>query len=219
MLPLMFTLALNGSPAAAPPNGVYSYVASIAGQPLGKLAVTVTRDAAGSIHLQEEAGANYGGQTQTAQDAMSLDGNLVPISYAATYTRSGAALHTALAFKGDTATETSDSGSKPFALTPNLKHFAVLDGTMFAGYFALPAQMQAWNDAPVLAVAPMFGQSFPVALDAALKPDRPKTVPANDSQISISSPVQFSIWYDPKTLVVDEMDVPAQNATIVRTAA
>jgi hypothetical protein len=37
-----------------------------------------------------------------------------------------------------------------------------------------------------------------------------------DVAIFVSDPVEFTLWYDPVTLVVDELDVPQQNASYVR---
>jgi hypothetical protein len=76
--------------------------------------------------------------------------------------------------------------------------------------------MEAWNRPPVLAIVPMYGQGFPLTVDAALKPVRPATVPASDEAMSFNSMVQITLWYDPKTLVVDEVDVPTQGVTVKR---
>ncbi len=92
----------------------------------------------------------------------------------------------------------------------------VLDFGPFTGYFMLPAQMQAWNDPPVMAIMPIYAQGMPIAIDKTLTPDRPKSVPQTDAQISIKSPVQFTVWYDPKTLVVDQLDVPAEGLSVAR---
>jgi len=36
-------------------------------------------------------------------------------------------------------------------------------------------------------------------------------VPPGDVSVSVVSPTAFSVWYDPKTFVMHELDVPLQN--------
>jgi len=59
-------------------------------------------------------------------------------------------------------------------------------------------------------------ESGEIAIDATPKADRPKGIPLGDVALSVSDPVEFTIWYDPVTLVVDELDVPRQDASYVR---
>jgi hypothetical protein len=132
------------------------------------------------------------------------------------YSPSGRTIHAALAFNANTANETADNGNMAFTLGANTKNFAVLDGSLFAGFFILPAQLRAWNAQSFTVVAPMFGRSTSIALDASLKADRPKDVPVADVPLSVSDPVEFTLWYDPATLVVDELVVPQQDATYSR---
>lgn len=214
MIPLALTLAVALGPAA-PADGTYHYTLSVAGQAIGKTAIVVKRGATG-MTVAETGDANFNGQALSGTAALTLDGALTPSAYSGAYTAMGRTTHASVAFTANTATETSDNGSVSFSLTSDSKRFVVLDASMFAGFFVLPAQMAAWNDIPVYAIAPMYGRGAPFAVDSTLKPDRPKTVPAADADLSVSSPVAFTIWYDPKTLVVDEMDVPAQTATFVR---
>jgi hypothetical protein len=124
---------------------------------------------------------------------------LAPVGYSALASLADSrAMQSALAFKDGEATQSGDV-TKTYDLVADAKHFVVLDFGPFSGYFALPAQMQAWSDTPVVAIMPMYAQGMPIAIDKTFKPDRPKTVPASDAEISVNNPVAFTVWYDPRT--------------------
>jgi hypothetical protein len=214
MLPLMFLLAAATAPVA-PADGTYTYTISVAGANTGKTAITMTRTPAG-VQVAESANGTLGGSDFAATSTLALDATLAPASYAAVYNPPGRTIHAAVVFNGGTASETADNGALKFNLGPGTKHFVVLDGTLFSGFFILPAQLQAWSTPPVTAVSPMFGRGGAIAVDAALKADRPKGIPSTDVALSVSDPVEFTLWYDPVTLIVDQLDVPQQSASYVR---
>ena len=85
-----------------------------------------------------------------------------------------------------------------------------------AGTLFVPAQMLAHRNAPMIGIIPSFGFGLPLALDTVMKPDRPAGVPVADSSMTFGGHAVITIWYDPKTLIVDEVDVPSQNSTVVR---
>ncbi len=213
MLPLILAAAMS---TPAPANGTYTYVMSMNGTQVEKTAVTVTRDAAGNVVLNENATGNMNGRTGAVKDTLTLDGALSPVGYSADASIADSrSMKAALAFENGEARQSGDV-TKTYDLVADAKHFVVLDFGPFSGYFALPAQMQAWNDQPVIAIVPMYAQGVPLAVDKTFAPDRPKNVPAGDVQISVKTPVQFTVWYDPKTLVVDQMNVPAEGVNVTR---
>ena len=212
---LALILAAAAALPATPPEGAYSYAVAVAGNPAGKTTITMSRNGDG-LQLAESASASFGGSDFAGTSTLNLDATLSPARYAAIYSPPGRTIHASLAFNGATASETADTGSASFSLGANTAHFAVLDGTMFTGFFILPSQVRAWNSQAFTAVSPMFGRGTAIALDSALKPNRPAAVPANDVAMSVSDPVEFTLWYDPATLIVDELDVPQQDATYVR---
>ena len=217
MLALVFVVAAATAPAT-PADGVYSYAVSIGGASAGKTTIQLAHTT-GGVELTESGTASLGGSEFAGSATLRLDGSLAPTSYAAVYSPSGRTIHAALAFNANTANETADNGNMAFTLGANTKNFAVLDGSLFAGFFILPAQLRTWNAQSFTAVAPMFGRSVAIALDATLKADRPMDVPVADVPLSVSDPVEFTLWYDPATLVVDELVVPQQDATYSRLRA
>ncbi|HKU67034.1 MAG TPA: hypothetical protein VJP85_04580 [Candidatus Baltobacteraceae bacterium] len=215
MLPLILAVSIA---TAAPADGTYTYAMSLNGAQVETTAVTVKHDAAGNVVLSESATGNMNGRSGDVSDTLTLDQTLAPMGYSANASIADSrSMQASLAFKGDRAVQTGDV-SKTYDLAADAKHFVVLDFGPFAGYFALPAQMQAWNFQPVIAIVPMYAQGVPIAVDKSLTPERPKSVPATDVQISVKTPVQFTIWYDPKTLVVDEMEVPTEGVLVTRQA-
>jgi hypothetical protein len=209
-------LAVAATAPMTPADGSYTYGISVAGSAAGKTTITLTHTA-GGIQLVESGAASYGGTDYAGTATLNLDGALAPARYVAVYSPPGRTIHAALAFNGNSATETGDNGGTTFTLDASTKHFAVLDGILFSGFFILPSQLRAWNAQAFTAVSPMLGHGGAIALDAALKADRPKTVPSGDLPVSVSDPLAFTVWYDPATLVVDELDVPAQALSVVRT--
>jgi hypothetical protein len=215
MLPLILTLAI-ATPLAAPPDGTYNYTSSMNGTTIGKTAITVKRDDAGAIVLSETGSGNMNGQSGTIQDTLTLDAALSPSAYTSLASIGDSkAMKSTLSFKNDEATQSGDVNKK-YNLVADAKHFVLMDLGPFTGFFALPAQMQAWNRSPVIAIVPTYAHAFPLTIDGALKPDRPANVPATDQQMSFNNMLQITLWYNPSTLVVDEVDVPSQGVTVKR---
>lgn len=215
MFSLFLTLALV-TPPPAPPDGTYNYVSAMNGATIGKTAITVKRDASGSLVLTESGSGNMNGQSGSIVDTLTLDPGLAPTGYNALASIADSkSMKSTLSFKGGEATQSGDVNKK-YDLAADAKHFVLMDFGPFTGFFALPAQMQAWNKPTVIALVPMYGQGFPMTVDAATRPTRPAGVPAADQSLSVDSVVKITFWYDPTTLVVDEVDVPSQGVTVKR---
>lgn len=213
----MLSLILAAAIATpGPAEGTYTYVMSLNGSQVLESAVTVKRDVTGNLVLSESGSGSMNGRRGSINDTLILDPGLAPVGYSSLASLADSrSMQSSLAFKDDVATQSGDV-NKTYDLVADAKHFVVLDFGPFSGYFALPAQMQAWNDAPVIAIVPMYAQGLPLAIDKSIDPNRPKSVPATDEEISVKSPVLFTVWYDPKTLVVDEMDVPSEGVSVTR---
>jgi hypothetical protein len=217
MLPLILATMVTAAPAApAPADGTYTYAMTLNGAQIEKTAVTVKRDETGNIVLSESGSGNMNGRSGSITDTLTLDQSLAPVGYSALASIADSrSMQSAVSFKGDQAKQSGDV-TKTYDLVADAKHFVILDFGPFTGYFVLPAQMQAWNDPPVIAIVPIYAQGVPITVDKSIAPDRPKNVPANDTQITVKTPVQFTVWYDPKTLIVDEVDVPSEGLTVAR---
>jgi len=215
MYSLVFALAAATSTPAAPPDGSYTYVSTVPGRGTGTTSVMVRHDG-DNVVLEERATGSSDTVSGSGTATMTLDAGLTPAGYRATYNFGGMPSDVTVKFAGTTATESGAGMTQSFPLGNVASHFVVVDGVLLSGYLALPAQMRAWQNTTVMGVVPMFGRAFQLAPDTTVQQTRPKTVPSNDTVLAFSSPIAFSIWYDPGTLLVDEIDVPSQNASIVR---
>lgn len=213
MLSLILAAALS---VQVPADGTYTYVMSMNGAQIGTSALTVKHDALGGLVLTEKESGNMNGRSGSIGDTLTLDSALSPVRYLADASIADSRnMRTTLTFKGDQALQSGDV-TKTYSLSADARHFVIFDFGPFTGYFAFPAQMQAWNDEPAVAIVPMYAQGMPISVDKTLPVSRPPTVPAADVQVSVATPVQLTLWYDPKTLVVDELDVPSEGVVVTR---
>lgn len=208
------------SPSAVPATqiapGTYAYKVSLAGASTGQSTITVKRNGA-ATEIDEDTSGTVGQTSGTAKAILNLGPDLAPTSYQNAYAAGGYSGKISATFTAAQATvDGGMSGPKTFTLG-GAKHFVVLDGAELSGFIALPAQMQSWANAPALAVFPLYGQSISLAPKAADASTRPGTVAATDAGVTVDSgPAPFTIWYDPTTLVMDELDVPSQHFVVTR---
>jgi hypothetical protein len=205
-------LAAAVTAAAAPPDGIYTYDIDAAGQ-ISQSTVTVKRDANG-LHVDENTA--IASKTATASLALDLT-TLAPISYSAAYNPgSSSPSSVAIAFNGQGASETVDEQSgQPIPIAPlvGAPRLVVLDGALLAGFVMLPAIASISSDNSMTAIVAANGTAYPIVIDRKLKAAHPTTVPAGDTSVSVITPTAFTIWYDPRTFIMDELDVPLQGVT------
>ncbi|MBV8147753.1 MAG: hypothetical protein JO092_01520 [Candidatus Eremiobacteraeota bacterium] len=214
--PLLFAALSAGSPFLTP--GTFSYSATLAGDPTGTSSLIVRRDAQATT-IQEKASGLVNGLRVSATAQLTVGPDLAPQIYNGTYESSGARTVVTASLSPSAATViSSGSAGQPatFSLSGDAKHFVVIEPGLLAGLFALPAEMEAWKDAPVLAIAPSYGRGENLFVDTSVKAQRPSAVPAQDVAVSIGGKLPFTIWYDPTTFVPDEIDVPSQNVVVTR---
>ncbi len=216
-LPLALALTVGAAAASAPsiPAGTYTYNASLNGQAIGTSVITVTANG-GSTVINEKVTGSAQGSSGSGNDTLTLGPDLAPTAYQAQGSVGSQTVKDSATFNGDSVSVNGVQGTKSFNLLGSTKHFAILDLGTFAGFVALPAQMKAWNNAPVLAVVPSYGQSIALSPDASQQPSRPAGVPAADAVLSFGGHVPFTVWYDPATMVTDEIDVPSQSLSVTR---
>jgi len=196
--------------------GTYTYSASLGGAPTGTSTLRVERDGA-STKIDETAQGSLDGMQMSATDALEIASDLAPTQYNGSYTAGPNTQAVTAALSSDSATVVGPGGqTQTIALPQDVKHFVVIEPGLVAGLFALPAQMQAWNDGTVLAIAPAYGRAEPLPASSQ-SPPRPAGVPATDVPLSFGGQLPFTIWYDPATFVPDQIVVPSQNVVVTRT--
>lgn len=215
MLPLILTLALDGAAALSPPAGAYRYDAIIDRKSAGRTTVTLANTPQGT--KLEEYGESHlpAGDTYT-HSTLVLDANLIPGAYRASYKIQDEQMQVVVAFENRSATVTAGSDVRTFALGGSSKSFVILDASMASGFLMLPSQMRAFKDADTTALVPGLGVVTFLSVLQGVTPLRPDRVPPRDVSVSFAGEAPFVEWYDPATLIVDEVDVPGQNLALVR---
>ncbi len=215
VLSAILLAALSGTPFPAP--GTYRYAASMSGQPVGSWSVSVTQDAA-QTSITESSNANVMGMQLAATASLVLGPDLAPLRYGGQYRMPTQTPSVSVALTPRTATVVGALNNQPRQLTlaANTQRFVVIEPGLLAGVFALPAQMAAWKDPAVTWITPATAQAQALTVSPSSSEPRPAGLSAQEAVLSIGQPVAATIWYDPATLVPDEISVPSQNAVLTR---
>jgi hypothetical protein len=196
--------------------GTYTYTATLQGKTVGTSTITVTDDGA-MTDIDERASGSLQGAPSSGSATLVLGHDLEPVSYHVTGATGATTVTASASVSGDAASVTDAQGhSASFDLPASTKHFVIVDLGMFAGFMPLAAQMGAWDDVPVFALVPTFGQAVALVPAAAPAASRPPDVPAADHSVSFGGETPFTIWYDPKTYIPDRIDVTSQDVTVTR---
>jgi hypothetical protein len=200
----------------APAAGTYAYVASTQGTQNGSTTITVARNANGTTTITESGAGTFQGMAGTAKATLGLANDLAPASYSAHVEVGGNVFDSTATIAGKQATLVGIGGTQTYSV-PAGGHFVVLDGGLISGFVALPSQVATWPAAaPLELLAPIYSQGATLIVDPAAKPDRPLTVPAADASVTVTGPIALVEWYDPTTMIPDELDVPSQGLVISR---
>src|ERR1700687_857857 len=198
-------IALPGAPA--PPDGTYSYDLSVAGQSSAST-IKVERKSDG-LHITDNS--DLTGHIVTATLVLNA-ATLAPASYAATYDVGTAhSQDVTISFGTSVASVNTFGQQTTLAAQPGAPHMVLLDGALPSGFFVLPAAAAAARGASLTAINAGALAAIVVALNRTIAVPRPANVPPGDVAVSVVSPTAFSVWYDPKTFVMHELDVPLQN--------
>ena len=216
------TASTNASAAAlAPADGAYKYSVTRGGASVGSTIVAVKR-AAPSITIHEVE--TFGGVTETADESLDTV-DLSPTAYDATFpvTSDVTAVTAHVAFYSGGARFTIDGvpGSTDFRNETGTTRLVVVDGALASGFLFLPAQIRAQALNVFTVYAPSGAETFYCTINATATPPRPAGLPAPDVSLTVdgtsqSGNTEFVVWYDPTSLIVDEVDVPTQQVTIAR---
>ncbi len=220
MLSAILLAALSGAPFPAP--GAYRYTASVNnGQAVGSgsWSVNVTQDAAQTTVAESMSGDVMGLHIR-ATASLVLGPDLAPLRYAGQYAFNEidqpARVTVVLTPSTATVAAAGTGQSQRLTLAANTQRFVVIEPGCLAGLFALPAQMAAWNDPTVTWIAPLNAQAQLLSAGSTSSAPRPANLPAQEAVLSIDHPIALTIWYDPSTLVPDEISLPSQNAVLTR---
>lgn len=195
--------------APAPPDGTYYYDLSVAGQP-STSTIKVERKSDG-LHITDNS--DLTGHLVTATMVLNA-ASLAPASYAATYDVGTAhSQDVTISFGTSVASVNTFGQQTTIAAQPGAPHMVLLDGALPSGFFALPAMAAADRDTSLTVINPGALAANVVSLNRTIAVPRPAGVPPGDVAVSVVSPSAFSIWYDPSTFVMHELDVPLQNVT------
>lgn len=210
--------ALAAETPATPPDGTYAYTLEQAGQKFGTSSVTVKHDAVDvSVHeIESRASLTSSYTSDETVDPVAL----APTSYSVTFPINAQVVvtgHLAFGPGGSSLTVDGTSGSTDLRLQQGTTRQIVLDGSLISGFLLLPSQAKAQSLSSFTVVSAMATQSSLAQIDTSAGPARPSDVPAQDTSLAVTGSVNFVEWYDPQTMVVDEIDVPGQQVVITRT--
>jgi hypothetical protein len=200
-----------------PAAGTYRYNATLHQQRIGEWTASV-KAGSGTTEVDESSTASLGGMQLAATASLVLGADLAPQSYQGSY-RMGSQNPTVSVTLTSTSASVSGTmiaSTQRLSLQPGTQHFVVIDPGLLAGLFALPAQLAAWKENTVTWITPSTAQAQTLSVSPAAAIARPTDVPANDALLSIVQPMAVTIWYDPTTLVPDEVIVPSQQAVLTR---
>jgi hypothetical protein len=216
MFGLLLAAQLTTAAPAQIPDGTYTYKATLNGATVGTSTLTVKNDGS-TTQINEKVTGQLSGSDASANATLVLGADLSPIAYQMNASQDGSPLKDGAKLANGTATVTDVHGrSAEIDLPSSAKHFVVADFGLFSGLLSLPAQMRAWNNAPVLVVVPELGRSGPLVPDAKAPAQRPAGVPPSDLALVFTGEAPFTIWYDPATNLPDFIDVTSQGLTVTR---
>ncbi|HEY6325157.1 MAG TPA: hypothetical protein VIW73_01395 [Candidatus Cybelea sp.] len=215
LLSAILLAALSGASFPAP--GTYRYTASMSGQPVGSWSVSVTQDS-GQTTIAESSDANVMGMQLAATASLVLGPDLAPLHYGGQYRTPTQTPSVSVALTPNSATVVGALTPAPQQLTlaAHTRRFVVIEPGLLAGLFALPAQMAEWKDPAVTWITPATAQAQLLTASPTSAGPRPAGLSAQEAVLSIDHPIAVTIWYDPATLVPDEIAVPSQAAVLTR---
>jgi hypothetical protein len=213
--------ALASAPAAHAqalyaPDGTYEYALKQGSTTVATSTVSVKRS--GSVIGMHEAQSIQDpsvGPVQVSADQSVIAESLAPLSFGVDNTASGKTTSIRFAMSGN-AGAFSHNGQRlsvPVKMLPDTQAMIVQDQSLVLSFLCVPGLVQSIKASALTQVVPTAGAIHPMHVDPAPQM-RPSGVPGTDEGVGIASPVAFSVWFDPRTGVVDEIDVPSQSLVI-----
>jgi hypothetical protein len=204
------------------PDGTYEYTLKQGTNTVATSTVSVKRSGSViALHEAETVMQTSVGAVQLSADESVIAESLTPLSFSSTTVSSGKTQEVKFTYANGSGyfTQNGERLTIPIRMLPGTQAMIVQDQTLVTSFLTLPAVLEATRASAFTVVVPTASRTHAAALDAAAQ-TRPSTVAAGDVGIGIAAgagSTAFSVWYDPRTGVVDEIDVPAQSLTISMT--
>jgi len=202
------------------PDGTYDFALKQGSTTVATSTVTVKRSGSVvGIHEAESVQDPTIGQVTISADESVTAEALSPLSFSGDYTASGKTTNVKLTIGPNYTGAFYANGSRlsvPVRLLPESTAMMVQDQTLVLSFLCLPGLTQSVKATTLTQAVPTAGSIHLMRVDPAPQV-KPSGVPAPDTGVGVASPVAFSVWFDPKTGVVDEIDVPSQSLTILLT--
>lgn len=196
--------------ASVPPNGTYRYDILVGGSVIAKSTVVV--ESLGSrLSVRERL---HQGSVRVADSAKYAMPSLSLASYSADVNAPGGSQHTAVT--GKTGSIVVDVPGEHVTITADAAAPLLIVSDNFVGtQIMLPAILHA-TGAKTFTMAVLAGGKAIVAhVMGSSEELRPGNVPISDAQLAIEvAGLREVFWYDAKTFVVDDIQIPAQNAEV-----
>lgn len=202
--------------AALMADGTYQYTLNQNGAATGTSTLTVKRTGnVISIHEDETIADPSFGTVQASADQTVAASTLSPMSFVAAYTASGKTTDVRLALDGLTGAfiHNGERLTVPVRMLPGTQAMAITDQALVMSFIVMPALADEARVSAFTIANPTAARTFVMHVDPAV-PSKPANIPAGDVGFAVASPVAFTVWLEPRSGVVDEVDVPAQSLVI-----
>jgi hypothetical protein len=200
--------AAPAQPAGSPlPDGIYRYVIIDGGKSVATSVIRVTRSH-GDLVVEEHA--------SPMEETESSQRRLDPATFAMRSYEddSDGKPVVALTIGGATATLRQATSTTKISALPG-SPFVVFD-YFVASFFALPAILREARTSTLSLVVVGADQAQPMVASAS-GAERPAGVATTDASIAVTiEDTRATLWYDPQTLVLDEMDLPRSRIVYKR---
>jgi alpha-beta hydrolase superfamily lysophospholipase len=216
---LLIAAATAGVPAlpARPPDATYTYTLLVNGTSLGTSTIAIDGSSAGTIAVKENANfllPQLTGVTTMRYDAETLH----ETSYGADLTLAAGTRHLEITFASGPAHIVSSTGLDADIPPAPSAPLEIIGDNLIASAIMLPALVHA-SGAQAFTVALLSGRSLVAKVSDAAGAARPANVPATDVNLALDlNQIHEVFWYDPATYLVDDVQVPQQQAEFRLTA-
>src|SRR5271165_1755891 len=190
--------------AALPPDGTYDYSLRQGDSVI-----------ATSIRETQTVNQTAVGTVQLTADLTVIADSLTPLSFDGSTMSSGKTQEVKFAYSGGSGyfIQNGERLSVPVKMIFGTQAMIVQDQSLVLSFLTLPAVLQATKANSLTVAVPTASRIFAITVDPAPQ-NKPSGLPAADVAVAIASPIAYSVWFDPNTGVVDEIDVPSQSLVI-----